>query len=169
MKKIILILLLPTTLTLLSLSPVFKNYTEYSPILMKRNTLNNSIKYTEAKQICNTGKIYFKDNYIFLNEKYQGIHIINNQNPQKPQNIGFIVIPGCIDIAIKNNILYADNAVDLVAIKLNQNYTKLSVVKRIKNTFPEIAPPDGKNLKPTYKIENRPENTIIIGWEKTNE
>jgi len=139
---------------------------EYKPILIERSELNNSVSFQDARQMCNTGKIYFKDDFIFLNEKYKGVHIIDNSNPGSPVNVGFIAIPGCIDIAIKNNTLYADNAVDLVAIKLTDNFNNVTVTKRIKNVFPEYTTPDRKLLRDEFLEENRPPNTIIIGWEK---
>ena len=77
----------------------------------------------------------------------------------------FITIPGCVDIAIKGNILYSDNAIDLVAIDISSGAVNLEVVKRIKDVFPEHKPPDGKSLQQEFLKGNRPENTLIIGWE----
>jgi hypothetical protein len=144
-------------------------YSEYKPILMERSALENSISFKNARQMCQTGKIYFKDNYIFINEKYSGIHVIDNSNPESPENIGFITVPGSIDMAIKNNILYVDNAVDLVAIDLSGELENLFVTKRIKSSFPEHLPPDGKTPKPEFSVENRPANTVIVAWEKITE
>ena len=78
---------------------------------MERTELEKSVKFRDTQEIENPGKIYYKDQVIYLNEKYKGIHIIDNSNPESPKNIGFINLPGCIDIAIKNNSLFADNAV----------------------------------------------------------
>src|SRR5690349_11420624 len=86
-------------------------HSEYKPLLMSREQLNNSITFLPPRDLKNPGKIYYKDGYIFVNEKYKGVHIINNQNPENPQNIKFIQIPGCIDMAMKDNMLYVDNAV----------------------------------------------------------
>jgi len=42
-------------------------------------------------------------------------------------------------------------------------------LKRIKDAFPELSPPDNNNWIPNeYKKENRPENTVIVAWVKTN-
>ncbi len=136
----------------------------YTPILMTRQSLENSVEMLSASTIEKPGKIYFKDNYIFINEKYKGVHIINNANPENPIKEGFIRIPGCIDMAMKGNILYADNAVDLVAIDLSDP-SNIQVTSRVKNVFPELLPP-GKDWLPwTFTKENRPENTIIVGWK----
>ena len=70
-------------------------------------------------EIDTTGKIYVKDNYIYINELYDGIHVINDTNPSSPQRIAFIPIPGDVDIAIKDTTLYADSYVDLVTIDIS--------------------------------------------------
>ena len=45
--------------------------------------------------------------------------MIDNTNPASPQNIAFIDIPGNLDIAIKGNIMYADNYADLLTIDIS--------------------------------------------------
>jgi len=143
----------------------FYNPSEYFPVLIERDNLEVSIKLRDVQEIINPGKIYYKDQIIYLNEKYKGIHIIDNHNPSDPQNIGFINIPGCIDIAIKNNSLLADNATDLVAINI-ANPGQLSVTERIQNVFPESTPPDLDYIPYMFTVANRPRNTVIVGWEK---
>jgi hypothetical protein len=143
----------------------FSNPSEYFAVLMERDDLEVSVKYREAQEIVDPGNIYYKDQTIYLNEKYKGIHVIDNGNPASPQNIGFINIPGCIDIAIKNNSLLADNATDLVAIDITE-IGQLSVTKRIQNVFPESTPPDLNYIPYMFSVANRPLNTVIVGWKK---
>jgi hypothetical protein len=143
----------------------FNNPSEYFPVLMERDDLEVSVKFCDAREIANPGKIYYKDQVIYLNEKYQGVHVIDNSDPFNPQNSGFINIPGCIDIAIKNNSLLADNATDLVAIDIS-NVENLSLTDRIQNVFPESTPPDLDYIPYMFSVANRPQNTIIVGWKK---
>jgi len=144
----------------------YEPFSEYKPILMKRADLEASISYTHAQEITEAGKIYLKGNTIYINEKYKGIHVIDNTDPAKPQKIGFIVVPGCIDMSMKEDILYVDNSVDLVAINLTNGLSQLTVTKRLKKIFPELTAPDNRILQSQYQPENRPENTVIVGWEK---
>jgi len=137
--------------------------TAYSPIYMTRTQLESSIAYLESEDFINPGKIYYKGDYIYVTEKYKGIHIIDNRNISNPVKSGFIRIPGCVDLAIKNNILYADNAVDLVAIDLN-SLPELVVTERVKGTFPDLIPPDANMMPEEYETENRPDNMIIVEW-----
>ncbi|MFO7658544.1 MAG: hypothetical protein R6W78_15910 [Bacteroidales bacterium] len=137
----------------------------YRPIVMTREILEQSVALLEAIPLKKPGKIYIKDNYLFINEKYKGIHIINNSDSVHPVNEGFLRIPGCIDMAMKGNILYADNAVDLVAIDLS-NTANMVVTKRIRNAFTEHYPPGYDYIPWMFSAENRPKNTIIIEWEE---
>ena len=165
MKPYPFLLLLLIPLFYGSSSDDFYNPSEYFPVLMERNNLETSIILRDAQEIINPGKIYYKDQIIYLNEKYKGIHIIDNHDPAHPENIGFINIPGCIDIAIKNNSLFADNATDLITISL-ANSGQITVTERIQNAFPESTPPDLDYIPYMFSVANRPRNTIIVGWEK---
>lgn len=146
--------------------PYYEPYSQYKPILMDRDELENSIAYTSAKEMLEPGKIYLKGDTIYINEKYKGIHIIDNSDPSSPKNIAFIVIPGCIDMAMKGDVLFADNSVDLIAIKMSGDISQIKITKRIRNTFPELTPPDNRSMQSQYLPEYRPENTLIVGWEK---
>ena len=137
----------------------------YRPIMMTREVLESSVELIEPAKLIKPGKIYIKDDYLFINEKYKGLHIIDNTDPSNPVNKGFLRIPGSIDMAMKGNILYVDNAVDLVAIDLSDP-SNIIVTRRIKNVFPEIVPPGEFDIPWMYSIDQRPENTVIIGWEK---
>ena len=105
---------------MLFLTACMDKYTETSivnsPIYMSYEALRSAVKSTSPQTLANPGKIYFKDNYLFVVEKLRGIHILDLTTPANPKNIGFIEVPGCIDLAIKKNILFADSYVDLVAI-----------------------------------------------------
>lgn len=77
------------------------------------------IKAEAPRALKNPGKIYAYGNYIFVNERLQGIHVIDNSNNSDPQKVKFIPIVGNVDMAVKSNILYADNIIDLIAIDIS--------------------------------------------------
>ncbi len=167
MKKLVFITILTVSFLYFPVM-VSKGYylnTGYEPVLMKRTALENSITADSPRSLQNPMKIYFKDNYIFISEKYKGIHVIDNSNKTAPENIAFITVPGCIDMAVKNNTLYADNAVDLVAIDIS-NISNAEEVSRLKHVFPELIPPDNFSVPAKYQVGNRPEHTIIVEWIK---
>ena len=132
----------------------------YKPVFMTRDMLENSVMYLEgARDMIQTGKIYYRAPYIYVNERYKGVHVINNSDPYHPVKEGFISAPGCIDMAAKGNILYLDNAVDLVSFDLNVK----EVTKRIRNVLPEPLPPDDFFR---YRHEKRPQGYIVVNWVK---
>lgn len=162
MKKII---LFGTILILFSSYDPEPDMISYTPVLMTREKMETAIEYIEPIALVKPGKMYILGNTVYINERYKGIHVIDNTNPTAPVKKGFLRIPGCIDLAVKGNILYADNATDLIAVDLS-DIENVHVTKRIINTFPELLPP-GYNWMPwQFSEENRPENTIIVGWEK---
>lgn len=163
MRKLFVLLILPFILGC-PYPYEYDFYSEYKPVLMKRSVLINSVKFVESQPLKNPGKIYVKDNLLFINEKHKGIHVYNNANPSSPQKIGFIQVPGIVDIAMKEDVIYADNATDLVAIDISGGLSTLQVVKRIENVFPELPPPDGRSIPVKYSLENRPDNTVVIEW-----
>lgn len=131
------------------------------PVYMAYEEFRESVSQDDARVLENPGKIYFKDNYIFINEIAKGIHIINNSDPANPENVAFINIPGNVDIAIKDNILYADSYIDLVALDLS-DLSDIQLTQRIEDVFPYSLPPTDND----YGYEEvDEENGVVIEWE----
>lgn len=139
----------------------------YKPVLMDRESLERSIKWQGPAEIKSPAKIYYKDNYILISERYKGVHFVDNADPSNPVIKGYVSVPGCVDMSVKESILYVDNAVDLVAIDLSKiGIGQIEVKKRIKEVFPELVPPDGNFIPTLYRIDSRPKNSVIINWVK---
>ena len=136
-------------------------HSAYTPIYISRAAANDLIKMEAPRDLVKPGKIYVFGQYLYINEKYEGIHVINNANPSSPQKIGFINIPGNVDLAIKNNILYADNGVDLVTVDIS-NPTQARLTQRNERVFPDnlIESPDG------FTTPMEDDKGIFSHWEK---
>lgn len=133
-------------------------YGDYKPVFMERAELERSVKYAdEPREMTDPGKLWISGSDIFVVERYKGIHIIDNANPSSPYPKAYIVAPGCIDIAVKGNIIYLDNAVDFVAFDLASG----RVTERMRNFFPEPASPSGDR----YSTWDRPQDLILVGWK----
>lgn len=158
--------ILIVTVLLIGLNSCMDEYTEVftanSPVYMSYEDLRSAVNMEPARELVNPGKIYFKDDYIFINEEFKGIHIIDNSDPQNPENIGFIAVPGNVDMAVKNNVLYADSYVDLVAIDIS-NVTASKEVNRVKDIFPYITPPPEKIEYRMAKVDE--DKGVVIDWE----
>ena len=120
---------------------------------------------TEApREMEETGKMYFYNNYIFVNEKYEGVHVIDNRDPKNPQNAHFISIPGNLDISIKNDLLYADSYVDLLTIDIS-DITNPRILCRDEEVFES----NGFDEQRGYLVEWVPtENVITIDCSDPN-
>jgi hypothetical protein len=152
-------------LTLAAFNSCMDEYTEVftanAPVYMSYEELREAVKMTAPRDLVNPGKIYFKDGYIFINEELKGIHIIDNRNPVNPQNIGFIELPGNVDMAVKNDMLFADSFIDLVTIDVS-DVNNPKEVHRIEDVFPYTTPPPREN----YRVAQvDPEEGVVIDWE----
>ena len=107
-------------------------YTRIDPVYKTLEEVHAGTAVKEdPRELKNPGQIYYYNNTMFIVEKGEGLHVIDNANPSAPSNVAFITIPGNQDIAIKNGILYANSYIDLLAIDL-QNY---QVAGRLENVF----------------------------------
>lgn len=143
--------------------PVY--YGEYLPVYMVRPEMEKAVKAEAPLALNHPGKIFFSNQYLFINEKYKGIHVVDNSNPSAPVYKSFIHIDGCIDMAIKNGIIYADNAIDLIALQPNADFTAVTVTGRVRNVFPEVESPDGYWTQSQIN-EFRPDGGILVAWKR---
>jgi hypothetical protein len=138
----------------------YRKYTANVPQYMSYDELRKPVKSTAAIAIQSAGKIYIKDNYLFVNEKFKGIHVFDNSNPSSPVNLAFLDIPGNVDLAVKGNYLYADTYVDLIVLDIS-NLNSPVEISRIKDIFPYTIP----ETKSVYPISNIDQSQgVITGW-----
>lgn len=140
---------------------IYETFTANSPVYLSYDELRSAVKMTAARELNNPGKIYFKDQYIFINEKMKGVHVFDVSDPKNPQNKGFIEIPGNIDIAIKENTLYADSYVDLVAIDVS-SFSAIKETSRVQKVFPYTLPKYDTNY-PVARIDET--KGVVTDWE----
>lgn len=137
-------------------------YTANVPVYMDFDEFRSSVKKSAPRQLENPGKIYFKDNLLYINEINEGIHVINNADPSDPQMLAFIEIPGNYDLAIRNNILFADSYIDLVALDISDPHNPVEL-DRLQNVFPNVLPPTDIAL-PIVNLDFT--KGVVIGWEE---
>ena len=89
------------------------------PLTMSEEEFRNSVDIIAPMPVEESGKIYAYENYVFVNDQYRGIHVIDNSDPFSPRKIAFIKIPGNVDIAVKDNFLYADSIRDLLVFDIS--------------------------------------------------
>jgi hypothetical protein len=141
---------------------ITKEYTYLAnvPVYMSTEEFKSAVKKSANEEVKKPGKIYIKDNYLFVNEANKGIHVYNNSNPSNPVYVCFINIPGNVDMAIKGHILYADSYTDLVAIDI-ANPENPYEVDRQDNAFPNYYPAFDYGY-PVTDVD--PAKGIVVGW-----
>jgi len=128
----------------------------YGSLEQKEITLRSS------QLIKSPGKIYVYGNYLLVNERQKGIHVIDNTDPKQPQVIAFIEILGNSDMAIKDEVLYADHLGNLVALR----YPGFSSIEEIgklplKNWQLGIPPPAANYFECVDQ-----EKGFVVAWQK---
>ncbi|GAB3325892.1 hypothetical protein GCM10027299_24600 [Larkinella ripae] len=132
------------------LRPVYAPYEEVS-----------AIKTLAPQPLRNPGKIYIKGGFLFINEPGKGLHVVDNRDPAHPQKISFVSVPGNVDMAIKDQVLYVDNTVDLLVLDITdpQNVT---VLKRVKDAYPYPSYPEQRGVQ--FECVD-PEKGMVVRWE----
>jgi len=113
-----LVLLATATSCLKDQCEATRTFIAYEPVWASSEELRTLT--TEApRALEDPGKIYVLGDWLFVNERWEGVHIFDNSDPANPQPLTFFRIPGNVDIAIRNGMLYADNGPDLVTLDLS--------------------------------------------------
>ncbi len=133
-------------------------YTYFEPVYQTTQEIRDAFEYRKPIELSIPGKIYLFGNYLFVNEVSRGIHVINNTDKRNPVNIGFINIPGNLDMAVKGNILYADNYIDLLALDIS-NANDVKLIKRLEGVF---------NDHYHYEFLDQAQESIIVAYEETD-
>lgn len=89
-------------------TPVYESATA----IAARVTVDAPLPYQQS------GKVITYGDYIFINKPNEGIHIIDNANPESPVNLSFISLKGNLDMAIVDGYLYADMYSALVVLDI---------------------------------------------------
>jgi len=125
--------------------------------------LADSIISLPPQPISQLGKIFYKDNLIYVGERAQGVHIIDNSNPEDPVRMGFIQIPGNKDVTIKGNLMYADNYADLLTIDIS-DLNNVQEINRIEDVYPPTSGSFPDFYTGYFECAD-PEKGFVMRWE----
>lgn len=171
MKNLFLLFLVSTIFGLVSCNDSDDGqYAEYlvaKPIKMSMSDFKADITVIAPVPIERSGKIYVYGDYIFVNDQFKGVHVVDNSNPKNPKKIAFIKIPGNVDISIKDNFLYADSITDLLVLDISDVH-QIKMVKRLENVLRDnVVFPFGADIFEWKDIDYDTE--IVLGWETVTE
>ncbi|GAB5476294.1 MAG: hypothetical protein Mars2KO_43930 [Maribacter sp.] len=171
MKKLVLLLMV---ISLASVSCEKNDESEYAdylvatPVMMNLTEFRNSVDVLPPRPIDESGKIYAYKDYIFVNDKYRGVHVIDNSDPENPQKISFIEIAGNVDISIKDDILYADSIMDLMIFDIS-DISNITIVKRLENVLQQYLnwPVEADIFD--WQASSTGVDMIQVGWDTRTE
>jgi hypothetical protein len=140
----------------------YREYEGYAPVYLTYADLRSSVKIEQNVDLENPGKIYYKDNFIFIVEELKGIHVYDNTDPSSPVKKAFLNLPGVVDMSVSGYILYADSFVDLVMIDV-QNIDNIREVARVKDILPYTVTPAPDDDYPMALVDE--EKGVVIDWD----
>jgi hypothetical protein len=138
-----------------------QTYMANVPIYMSYETLRASFVLQSGVPMEKPGKIAFYGSHMFINEYQKGIHVVDLSDPASPEIKTFIEIPGNVDMAIRNDILFAESFVDLLVIDIS-NPEQPALNKRIEDMFEYVIPPYDYEY-PLDEIDE--EKGVITGYD----
>jgi len=137
------------------------------PLTMSMEEFHNGVEVIAPRPVEESGKIYAYQDYIFVNDKYRGVHVIDNSNPASPRKVSFIKIAGNVDISVKDNYLYADSLSDLIVLDIS-DIDNISIVNRLLNVLGDnVVWPAEADFFEYGDIDYSSE--VLLGWEVVTE
>lgn len=130
------------------------------------NELADIVQLESVRDLINPGKIYIYGNLLLISERYKGVHFFDNSDPISPKPLYFLSILGNLDVAIRNDILYADQGRNIVSINLKTIDSKNIEIERVNNV----------RYSDYYTFEEPPEKNVyyecpdallgrVVSWE----
>lgn len=145
----------------------YQDYQVARALKVSKTEFKNGVDVIAPMPIEESGKIYAYKNYIFVNDKYRGVHVIDNSDPSDPKKVSFIKIAGNVDISVKDDFLYADSITDLIVLDIS-DVNNITIVNRLENVLRDnIVWPIEADIVEDANIDY--ENEIIVGWETVTE
>ena len=138
-------------------------------VLESKDVIRASISVESERPISESGKIYTYVNYVFVNDRNLGVHVIDNRTPENPRKIAFLKIPGNVDIEVRNDILYADSYTDLVLFDIS-NIDAITFLERYEDVFNDFGFAQALATGPFDQVDYGdydPEVSFVVDWTFT--
>lgn len=171
MKKHLLLIFISVAIGLTSCEKTddskYADYLVARPLTMTMEEFKNGVDVISPLPIEESGKIYAYQDYIFVNDKYRGVHVIDNSDPSSPKKVSFIKIAGNVDISVKDNYLYADSLTDLIVLDIS-DVNNIEIVNRLENVlYDNVVWPAEADIFEYEGIDYASE--VLVGWEVVSE
>ncbi len=121
-----------------------------------------NVTVNDPKDIVNPGKIFTYNDFLIVTIIGEGFHVIDNTNPASPRGLFFITIPGNTDVAVKDNIFFANNYNDLVSFTFDAT-KNLQIIERMPDAMQNGKAPLDEGV---YFECVDPSKGVVVGWER---
>ena len=99
----------------------FQEITIATPIVQSKADLRAGVAVLDPQPIQESEKIYAYQDFIFVGDSDNGFHVIDNSVPTAPVAVNYIKVPLHTDLAIRNDVIYANSGPDLVTFAIQPN------------------------------------------------
>ncbi|WP_294082177.1 LVIVD repeat-containing protein [Proteiniphilum sp. UBA5384] len=167
MKKLTFLLLITGVFVLPGCKDYVDEYVTYTvnePVFMSTAEFRSAVDVEQPRSIEKQGKIVFYNDFLYVSQPEEGIHVIDNRDPSNPKNIAFVELLGNADMHVRNGVLYADSYVDLVWFDIDDP-AKPEFKGRKEEVFPQAFPPTENGYGIDYAKSMDRSNGIVIGWK----
>jgi len=113
-------------------------YRQYTPVYMDPVDFVNAVAVEAPREISEPGKMFVQDDFLFVNELAEGVHIFDNSNPASPTALAFINVPGNYEIQVSCDKLYLDSSTDLLVFDISNPATP-KLMSRSTNALPHTT------------------------------
>lgn len=161
MKRLLLLLSIISLVLTSCEDKRLQTYMANVPVYMSYEALRTSFNVKSDVPMEKPGKISFYDSYMFINEYQKGIHVVDLSDPSSPEIKTFIEIPGNVDMAIRNEQLFAESYVDLLIIDIS-NPEQPALERRVEDLFEYVIPPYDYDY-PLDEIDEK--KGVITGYD----
>lgn len=109
-------------------------YVKAEAIYADLNEVRNTPLIEPVKELVDPGKVYVSSDLLLIGEEEKGIHVYDNMDPESPQQIYFINIPGNKEFFVHNNKIFAESLYDVVKIDISDR-ERPYIEDRAENVF----------------------------------
>ncbi|PPK86095.1 hypothetical protein CLV84_3012 [Neolewinella xylanilytica] len=110
-------------------------YTAWHPVVISaQEWRTDEFSLTSPDQVCDPSGFYVYGDILFVLDRSKGLHIIDNADNANPRPLHFLHIPGGEGISVRNDMLYVNQYVDLLAFDISDP-TEPVFLSRTENVF----------------------------------
>ena len=126
-------------------------YMKAVPILGDLESFRKPIVNEAPRALEQPHKILITSNLLIVSEKEVGIHVIDNIEPENPQSVNFIDIPGISDMNVQGNTLFARTHYDILELDIS-DAENIRLLNRHEAVFPVIDGTADQSVV-TYEVQ----------------